>query len=169
MRLIGFIVASWLAVNFVYGQSHTNTTIHVSKTDAFCKVGLDLDSCAYLPLYISFYDWLGVPYRYAGLTKQGIDCSGLIKSVFREVYHLELKGSASHIYEGCVPIRKENLQEGDLVFFKINKSRVSHVGIYLQDGYFVHASVSKGVMINNLEEKYYKKYFFNGGRIKPSK
>jgi lipoprotein Spr len=152
------VIVSW-------GQEVPDSSISVSKTDTFCEAGLDIDSCSYLPLYKSFYEWLGVPYRYAGLSKSGVDCSGLIKVVFREVYHLELKGSASNIYNGCIPIREENLQEGDLVFFKINKTRISHIGIYLQHGYFVHASVSRGVMINNLSEKYYKKYFYNGGRI----
>lgn len=169
MRFIWLIFFALITgVGFSQIISIPDTSISVAKTDEFCEAGLDIDSCAYLPLYKSFYEWLGVPYRYAGLTKKGIDCSGLIKSVFREVYHLELKGSANNIYLECIPVRQENLQEGDLVFFKINKSRVSHVGIYLQDGFFVHASVSRGVMINNLTEKYYKKYFFSGGRIPPN-
>lgn len=164
MRFLGLILIM-LATSSLFGQTGSDSTINVDKTDVFCEAGLDIDSCSYLPLYKSFYEWLGVPYRYAGMTKSGVDCSGLIKVVFREVYQLELKGSASNIYSGCIPVREENLREGDLVFFKINKTRISHIGIYLQNGYFVHASSSRGVMINNLSEKYYKKYFYNGGRI----
>lgn len=142
-----------------------DSCILVTKTDVFCESGLDLDSCAYLPLYKSSYDWLGAPYKYAGTSKKGIDCSGFVKAVFNEVYNLQLKGSASNIYTNCTPIKQKDLQEGDLVFFKINKSKISHIGIYLQDGFFIHASVSRGVMINNLSENYYKKYYFSGGRL----
>ncbi len=164
MRFLWFIVFS-LIVQLGFSNSTPDSCIAVTKTDVFCESGMDIDSCSYLPLYNSFYDWLGVPYHYAGSSRKGVDCSGLVKAIFKEVYHLELKGSASHIYSGCTPIEENNLKEGDLVFFKINKSKISHIGIYLQDGYFVHASVSRGVMINNLSEKYYKKYFYMGGRI----
>lgn len=164
MRLFWLIsFALILSVNF--GQSIPDSSIHVEKTDVFCESGMDIDSCSYLPLYKTFFEWLGVPYKYAGNNRKGIDCSGLIKVLYRDVYNLELDGSASAIFSRCIQIREEDLQEGDLVFFKINKSRISHVGLYLQDGYFVHASVSRGVMINNLSEKYYKKYFFSGGRF----
>lgn len=161
------LCAVWVIFTFV--ASAQRDTIHhitVTQTDKFCQSGMDIDSCSYLPLYNSFYKWLGVPYRYSGDSKKGIDCSGLVKKVYREVYALDLNGSASDIYTRCEPIERKDLQEGDLVFFKINKSRISHVGIYLQRGFFVHASVSKGVMLNNLSEDYYKKYFFSGGRIK---
>lgn len=167
MRLLWLISFSlFLGVSF--SQSTPDSTIHVEKTDVLCEAGLDIDSCSYLPLYKTFFDWLGVPYKYSGTTRKGVDCSGLVKILYREVYHIELDGSASAIYSRCTPIREEELEEGDLVFFKINKSRISHVGLYLQDGYFVHASVSRGVMINNLSEKYYRKYFFSGGRIPSS-
>ena len=164
MRLFWLIVLA-LFIGVSFGQSIPDSSIQVEKTDVFCESGMDIDSCSYLPLYKTFYEWLGVPYRYAGSTRKGVDCSGLIKIIYREVYNLELKGSASAIYSRCTPIRQEDLQEGDLVFFKINKPRISHIGLYLQDGYFVHASVSRGVMINNLSEKYYKKYYFSSGRF----
>lgn len=164
MRFFWLILLT-LSVRINIGQHIPDSSISVGKTDVFCEAGLDIDSCSYLPLYKEFYEWLGVPYRYAGTTRKGIDCSGLIKTLYAEVYHLKLSGSASSIYERCTPIRIEELQEGDLVFFKINKPRISHIGLYLQNGYFVHASVSRGVMINNLSEKYYKKYYFSGGRI----
>lgn len=158
------LISMWVGI--ISQKRDSTVVIHVKHTDEFCKAGLDIDSCSYLPLYLSFYKWLGVPYRYSGNSKKGIDCSGLMKVLYRDVYHLELKGSANDIYSRCEPIKKEDLQEGDLVFFKINKSRVSHIGLYLQHGFFVHASVSKGVMINNLAENYYHKYYFSGGRIK---
>ncbi|HRP84618.1 MAG TPA: NlpC/P60 family protein, partial [Saprospiraceae bacterium] len=62
-------------------------------------------------------------------------------------------------------IRKNELKEGDLVFFKINGPKVSHVGLYLSDGYFVHATVKKGVMISSLSEPYYEKFYSGSGRV----
>jgi lipoprotein Spr len=64
------------------------------------------------------------------------------------------------------PLKKSQLREGDLVFFKIRKRRVSHVGVYLSHNRFIHASVHDGVVISDLDEPYYKKYFFKGGKVK---
>ncbi len=151
-----------------FGQSLPDTLISVEKTDRICEAGLDIDSCSFMPLYKSLYNWLGTPYKYAGNSKKGIDCSAFTKAVIYEAYEYKLKGSSRDIFKKCIAVDEKELFEGDLVFFKINKSQVSHIGVYLQDGYFVHASVSRGVMINNLSESYYKKYFFSGGRITKS-
>jgi cell wall-associated NlpC family hydrolase len=63
-------------------------------------------------------------------------------------------------------IKSRDLSEGDLVFFKINAKKVSHVGVYLKEGWFAHVSTSKGVMINNLSEAYYQKHYTSSGRVK---
>ena len=62
-------------------------------------------------------------------------------------------------------VDKRDLKEGDLVFFKIGSTRVSHVGVYLSNGYFAHATLRRGVMISSLEESYYSKYFSSAGRV----
>lgn len=161
-----FIIISILIVSISFGQTEVKSdVIEVEKTDKICESGLDIDSCAYIPLYKALYKWLGTPYKYAGTTKKGIDCSGFTKAVLRDSYSLQLSGGSRDIYTRCTPVDAKNLREGDLVFFKINKSNISHVGIYLQDGYFAHASVTRGVMINHLSEDYYKKYFYSGGRL----
>jgi lipoprotein Spr len=63
------------------------------------------------------------------------------------------------------PLNKEELKEGDLVFFKINSRAISHVGVYLGDNKFAHASSSRGVMISNLNEPYWRRYYYKGGRL----
>jgi lipoprotein Spr len=63
-------------------------------------------------------------------------------------------------------VNRRNLQEGDLIFFKINNRNVSHVGIYISNNKFVHASTSRGVMINDLDENYYSRNFAFGGRVR---
>lgn len=112
-------------------------------------------------------EWKGTPHRMGGNSKQGIDCSGLVCMAYRDIYALEFKGrSAADIFEEVRAIDKSDLKEGDLVFFKINRGRIDHVGIYLRNGDFLHTSSSRGVMISNLEEEYYRKRFFKGGRRK---
>lgn len=122
-----------------------------------------------MPLLAECSLWLGVPYRYGGNTKKGVDCSGLVHQVFKSVYDKNLERNTSAIYNKNIKkISKKNLKTGDLVFFKISsKSKdVDHVGIFLREGYFIHASTSKGVIVNNLSDTYYKKYWKKGGRIK---
>ena len=134
--------------------------------DFFCRNGIFLDSCSYEALYNEAFDWAETPYNYAGSSKNGIDCSGLVKKLYEKIYNLQLQGGSRTIFEQVIPIKNRNdLKEGDLVFFKISRNQISHVGLYLQDGKFIHASVRRGVIISNLSEDYYNKYFFSGGRF----
>jgi lipoprotein Spr len=122
----------------------------------------DLDN---LPLYEFIDKWTGTPYLYGGKTKNGIDCSGFTEKLFLEVYHKELIGSSADLFKLCRMESMEKLREGDLVFFKIESDKISHVGVYLANGKFVHATVHRGVMIDDLKEAYYTKYYYKGGRI----
>lgn len=127
---------------------------------------LKADGLTANPELISFVDdWLGVPHRIGGKSKAGIDCSGLVTAILKDVYRLNFSGSSYTMAEHVEPLRREELREGDLVFFKINSSRVSHVGLYLSDNYFVHATLRRGVMISSLDEDYYKKYYSSSGRV----
>lgn len=110
--------------------------------------------------------WLGTPYRYGGKSKSGVDCSGFVLSIFRDVYNLELMRRSIDMAQNSRKIRDPGrLREGDLVFFRIRSRNISHVGIYLGEGRFVHASSSRGVIINNLNESYYSERFAFGGRV----
>ena len=111
-------------------------------------------------------EWLGTPYRGGSNSLEGTDCSGFVQMVYRDVYNVDLTRSSSSMIKEVKKIRKiSDFKEGDILFFKIWRHRISHVGIYLHDGLFVHASTSNGVEIASLNMPYYKKTFFRAGRV----
>jgi lipoprotein Spr len=113
--------------------------------------------------------YLGTPYRYGGMTRNGIDCSAFVLSVFGAAAGLSLpRVAASQSQEG-EKIEKENLQKGDLIFFSHGR-RISHVGIVeevTEDGEvkFIHAATSKGVMVSSLNDSYWGPKYRFGKRI----
>lgn len=117
-------------------------------------------------LYTFISDWYGVPYKYGGCQKTGVDCSCFTSLLCDKVYNHKVARSASDMYKECDKITLEEVREGDLLFFKIGGNTISHVGVYLRNTLFVHSSTSKGVIISSMEEAYYKKYFHAGGRFK---
>jgi murein DD-endopeptidase / murein LD-carboxypeptidase len=118
-----------------------------------------------LKLYQFIDDWYHAPYKYAGRSKSGVDCSDFVSLLLDSVYTISFGGSSASMFTRLKPVKKEDLHEGDLVFFKIAGDRISHVGFYLTNNKFVHASVSQGITISDLNEDYYKKYFYSGGRF----
>jgi lipoprotein Spr len=110
-------------------------------------------------------EWLGTPYKWGGTTKEGADCSGFALRIYEEVYGKALPGRRVEDFLQSVEIvSKLDARPGDLVFFKIKGRRVDHVGIYLGNDSFVHASTSKGIIISSLKDAYYQNHFFKIGR-----
>jgi murein DD-endopeptidase / murein LD-carboxypeptidase len=111
--------------------------------------------------------WLGTAYRWGGRSKRGVDCQGFCAVVYDTLFNITLPGGAGAQYSILEPVKKSDLQTGDLVFFKIGPRYISHVGIYLKENKFVHSSTyGVGVIISDLDEAYYKRLFFSGGRLK---
>lgn len=127
--------------------------------------GYNIDTIANYELYNQVRSWYRTPYKYAASSEKGIDCSGFVNEIFRSVYEKKIARSAIEIFQECSPIHNQDMKEGDLVFFKIRKKRISHVGVYLGGNKFAHASTQQGVIISDLSEDYYKKYFAGAGRI----
>ena len=120
-------------------------------------------------LYNTVAQWLGTPYRYGQSSMRGTDCSGFVMNVYRSVYGKALaRNSADMLHRNCRSIPRQSLREGNLVFFATgrNTKRVTHVGIYLKDGKFAHASTSQGVIISNLNETYYRQRWVSGGVVR---
>lgn len=109
-------------------------------------------------------EWWGTPYHIGGTTKNGIDCSGFVKGLTSQTFGIELPRSSREQANFCQKINREELREGDLVFFSHGRN-ISHVGMYLANNKFVHASTSMGVIISDLDEPYWKKRFSKAGRL----
>lgn len=111
--------------------------------------------------------WLGTPYRYGGNERgRGTDCSGMVMEVYLKAVGVSLPRTSQAQCEFCTKIKVSQLTSGDLVFFKTSRSnRINHVGIYISDGCFIHATTSKGVIISNLSEKYYQNHFHSAARV----
>lgn len=116
-------------------------------------------------LFETISNWLGTPYSYSGNSRHGIDCSGFVKMLYDKVYQISLSGNSADLSGKVVLSKKSDLKEGDLVFFKIRKKRISHVGVYLGQNKFAHASTRNGVIVSDLDEPYYRKYFVKGGKV----
>ena len=129
-------------------------------------LNLDVESITNTALYSFLDEWWGTRYRYGGTTQSGIDCSAYSGALLSKVFGIKTPRTARDMYSVCDKIERENLQEGDLVFFN-TRGGVSHVGVYLGNGYFTHASVGNGVTISSLDENYYNRKFIGGGRINP--
>ncbi|MDR0995274.1 MAG: C40 family peptidase [Tannerella sp.] len=133
------------------------------------RFGLRVTERDNLRLYAKASQWLGVPYRYGGQTKRGVDCSALVSILYREVYRKNLSlTAATQLKDNCRKIGRDKLREGDLVFFHTTgrKRKATHVGIYLKNGHFIHASTSRGVIVSSLSEPYYLRTWLCAGRVK---
>jgi hypothetical protein len=117
-------------------------------------------------LYRFIDEWYGVRYRMGGTTKKGIDCSAFVQQLYKYAFGTDLLRTACMQFNSASYVKNRmDLKEGDLVFFRIGTSRISHVGVYLNNNYFVHSASSKGVSIASLTNSYWAKYFVGGGRI----
>ncbi len=127
-------------------------------------MNVDVESVTNLTLYNFIEEWWATRYHYGGTTRNGIDCSAYSGALLSQVWGLKTPRTARAMYSVAEKIEKENLKEGDLVFFN-TRGGVSHVGVYLGNGFFTHASTGNGVTINNLDENYYRSKFIIGGRV----
>lgn len=170
------IVALLLIISFVSVQAQTaikdqKATDKIEDPDNLATeylsqiMGVALSATSNLKLYQFVYDWIGTPYRLGGGTKKGIDCSGFAFELYNKVFSTLIGNNSRNIFSMVNPISKDELKEGDLVFFKIGSRSITHMGVYMGNNKFAHASSSKGVMISDLDEAYWSRYYYKGGRL----
>lgn len=141
---------------------------HGLVSDEWARLDIKLGRKDNKKLYKELKRWLGTPYAYAEHTcGEGTDCSGMVMEVYQEVYGIKLhRNSAKMLEVNCRIIDLDDLREGDLVFFVTSSDgHVSHVGIYLKDNKFVHASSSRGVTVDDLRQNYYATHFHSAARV----
>jgi lipoprotein Spr len=173
MKKFTLVIALFFSILAAQAQTKTVPTPTPDKSDdqeSLAKdymsqiMGVALNATSNVKLFQFVYDWIGTPYRFGGSSKKGIDCSAFTKELYEKVFDLDIKRNSRDIFSMVTPVAKDDLKQGDLVFFKIHSRSISHVGIYLGDGRFAHAS-SRGVAINNISDSYYSRYFYRGGRM----
>jgi lipoprotein Spr len=109
-------------------------------------------------------EWYGTRYRYGGTTKSGIDCSAFVQAIYLSAFAVTLPRTARDQYRSSRIVSATEMRAGDLVFFNTTGG-ISHVGIYLQNNKFIHASTSYGVTISDMFDPYYLRRFIGIGRI----
>ncbi len=112
----------------------------------------------------AYQEWAHVPHRDGGLSKEGIDCSGFVHIVFKTKLHQDVPRTTRTLATTGSPITQNQLQPGDLIFFKIRR-KVNHVGIYTGNDSFIHASKSKGVWRSRLSLKYWQDHYWQSRRV----
>jgi cell wall-associated NlpC family hydrolase len=124
----------------------------------------EVEAVPALPLLVLMDDWWGTRYRLGGNDRKGIDCSGFTCMLFTNLYQTQLPRTAREQFTAARSIDPAQLREGDLVFFTAGGS-ITHVGFYLQNNKFVHASTSEGVTISDLNDRYWQQRFAGAGRM----
>lgn len=131
-------------------------------------LGINADEVRGEPLLEQIDDWYGTPYVFGGTSKSGIDCSAFSRMILSSVFNTSIPRTAQQQYDISEHIKKDQLKEGDLVFFHTERyGRITHVGVFLQNNKFVHASTT-GVMISDLDEDYWRKHYRGAGRAMPN-
>ena len=141
-----------------YGSSKSAVDVSSSRVDFTDSVKVKQI------LNQQYDDWRRVPHRMGGTSKQGIDCSGLVYNTYRNEFGVDMPRSTEHQSKVGRAIAKEQLRAGDLVFFKTGVF-TRHVGMYMDDGDFLHVSSRSGVMISNLDERYWRRTYWKARRI----
>lgn len=115
-------------------------------------------------LHEQYTQWQGIRHRTGGLSKSGIDCSGFVMLTFNEKFAMKLPRTAQEQARLGYPVSKKNMVVGDLVFFKTPHTR--HVGIYVGNQQFMHVSRKEGVILSQLNNPYWQKYYWTSRRLK---
>jgi lipoprotein Spr len=148
-------------------RSHRNNPKHIVSQREIHKyeeqLGISLPETSNIAFIKAIVPWLGSPYKYGGNSRNGTDCSGLVSSIYSSYFKIELDRTSLLIYQNARKINKSEVKEGDLVFFKTDGKKVSHIGIIITPNQFIHASSKKGVIVNSLNEPYYSKNFVSFG------
>ncbi len=140
----------------------SNDSLAKASQDEFEELVQSVDTKS--KIMNQYANWKGVSYRLGGTTKSGIDCSSFVQRTFFEQFGVQLPRTTSEQQSSGKSIKRNNLKAGDLVLFKTGRT-MKHVGIYIGDNKFVHASTSSGVIVSEMSNDYWSKRYYAGRRI----
>jgi lipoprotein Spr len=167
MRRLFFGFTLLTIFSFSACRSHRNNTKPIVSQREIHKyeeqLGISLPETCNIAFIKAIVPWLGSPYKYGGNSINGTDCSGFVSSIYSSFLKIELERTSLLMYQNARKINKSEVKEGDLVFFKTDGKKVSHIGIIITPNQFIHASSKKGVVVNSLNEPYYSKNFVSFG------
>lgn len=127
-------------------------------------LNVDAESLPSLSLLLAIEEWYGTPYLWGGSTHRGIDCSAFTQAIYLAVYGISLPRVSRDQHKRTRRVPITDLKEGDLVFFNTRGRGVTHVGVYLNNNKFAHASSGQGVMVSDLYDEFYMKRYLGAGR-----
>jgi len=111
-----------------------------------------------------YKSWKGTPHRMGGNTKKGVDCSGFVHQIYKRALNMKVPRSTKLFMSAGIRIKEKELKPGDIVTFR-PPTFPRHVGIYVGDNKFIHASKSKGVTMTDLNNSYWKKCYYSSRRL----
>lgn len=164
MLAIKRIYLLWLCVIFLSVLASCGSRKNISNT----KAARAADAMANLkskPLYRFVSNWTGVKYRLGGLDKSGIDCSGFALLLQKDIYGKSLPRRSRDQADVVKKRNYSSLKEGDLIFFSFGGKEVDHVGVYLNGDFFVHASTTRGVIVDDLSLPVYQRAIVKTGTL----
>ena len=157
----------------VFARAEATNLDEITGTESVNAIQLKYAILLNLPVETNFNmrmlefieEWYGTPYRYGGSSKKGVDCSAFVNFFMSAVYGLAIPRNSKEQYNASKRIKKKQLEEGDLVFFN-TRGGISHVGVYIANNKFVHASTSSGVIISDMDDDYFARRYVASGRVR---
>lgn len=135
-------------------------------TNKYAKLlAVPVDSINNHKLYALIEWFSSTPYKFGGNDVNGVDCSGFTYAIEKQVYSVEIPRSTIQQANFVSTKNVSQLEEGDLIFLKVGGSKINHVGVYLQNGYFVHATSNMGLVVDNLTDPYIQQCFMACGAV----
>lgn len=157
---------SWFLLVMLLFFASCGTRKFTPSTTKAAKAADVMASLKSKDLYRFITDWIGVKYKLGGLDKNGIDCSGFALLLEKNIYGYQLPRRSREQAEVVRKIGQGKLEEGDLIFFSFAGNEVDHVGVYLNNDFFVHASTTRGVVVDDLNLPVYQKAIVKTGTLK---
>lgn len=146
----------------VVGCQSTSKPDHQDRLAAVDYPGAIASTPSLALLYQQHANWQGTPYRLGGVNRDGIDCSAFVQITYRELFGIDLPRTTQDQFNIGQRISRRSLQTGDLVFFRNGR----HVGIYLENDQFLHASTSRGVKISNMNNQYWSRHYWRAVSVR---